>query len=79
MVKNPPGYYLVSDRSGVAVPFGDEKTLLEAATRYGVEYIIIEVDHPNGLANLYKNPESHPSELDYLSSIEGTHIFRVKR
>jgi hypothetical protein len=79
MVKNAPGYYLVSNRPGVAIPYGDEKTLVEAATRYGVSYILLEADHPEGLQSLYENPEKHPFELDYLLSIDGTLIFELKR
>jgi len=78
MVKNSPGYYLISNRPGIAIPFGGENTLVEAAARYGARYIILEFDHPKELTYLYQNPEDHPPELEYLLSLDGTHIFRVK-
>lgn len=79
MVKNAPGYYLVSDRPGVAIPYGDENTLVEVASRYEVRYILLESDHPKGLRALYENPELPPAELEYLSAVDGTYIFGMKR
>ena len=34
MVANPPGFYLASGNPAIAVPDGDENTLLTVARRY---------------------------------------------
>ncbi len=42
MVANPPGFYLASGNPAIAVPDGDEHTLLTVASRYGAKYLVLE-------------------------------------
>jgi hypothetical protein len=56
-VNNPPGFYLASGRQAVVVPEGDEETLRMVALRYGVQWIILEANHPLGLNSLYADPK----------------------
>jgi hypothetical protein len=76
LVNNPPGYYLASGRISLAIPDGNPQVLLDVAHRYQVEYVILESDHPQGLIELYLEPEANP-EFILLWSDDNTHIFRV--
>jgi len=78
MVVNPPAYLAYTQRSAVAIPDGTSVTVLEVAARYGARYLLLEESHPDGLDALYKNPQTAPSGLTYLATVEGTHIFRVE-
>jgi hypothetical protein len=76
LVNNPPGYWVASGRRAAAIPAGDEAASLAAARRYGAGYILLEGNHPAGLAPLYRDPGDRPG-LDYLFTFEGTHVFRI--
>ena len=74
MVGNPPGFYAVSGRSALAVPNGDEATVLAVAKRYGVRYLLLEKDHPRGLDEIYLSPAGVPG-LRYMATLATTHVF----
>jgi hypothetical protein len=76
MVINPPGYINVSGRSAIAIPDGNEDTLLRAAQQYQSRYLLLEIHHPRGLDDLYQNPIDQPG-IKYLDTIATTHIFLV--
>lgn len=78
MTTNPPGYFAHTKRSAIAIPDGEIPMLLEVAERYNAKILILEKDHPNGLDDLYANPETHPGGLEFLTTTEGTHIFIIK-
>ena len=77
MVNNPPGYYLASNRTAVVIPYGHPGILLEVAERYQIRFIILEHNHPSQLAYLYMNPSQLP-ELNWLATLEGTHILEIR-
>lgn len=74
LVNNPPGFYLASGRSSIAIPDGDIASLLAVARRFGGRYLLLEPSHPRGLEELYQNPGDRPG-LRYLTSLDGVHIF----
>jgi hypothetical protein len=74
MVNNPPGFYLASGRSAVVIPFGDEQMLKEAASRYGVRYLVLEVNNSGHLSRLYLSPASYPG-FRYLTSVGQARIY----
>jgi hypothetical protein len=76
MVNNPPGYFVATGRPAIVVPNGDIHSTLAAAQRYDANYLILESNHPQGLNDLYQNPIDLPG-LDYLYSLENTHIFKL--
>ena len=78
MVKNPPGYYIVSERRAIVIPDGDPQALLAAGTRYGARYIVLESDHTQFLDDLYRDPHQKIPGLAYLFSLENTAIFEIK-
>ncbi len=76
MVRNPPGYYLMTGRSAIVVPYGDEAAMAAVAGRYGARYLVIESAGASGpIEAVYKNQSSQ--HFPYLGNIDGTHIFRV--
>lgn len=78
MVNNPPGYFLHAGRPAIGVPNGDIDTLRAAAVRYHARYLLLEKDRfAAGLDGLYAQPEAY-SGLEYLETIDGTHIFRFQ-
>jgi hypothetical protein len=52
-VNNPPGFYLSSQRGSVVIPNGGEAVLHQVIDRFAVEWVILDVNHPEGLADLY--------------------------
>jgi hypothetical protein len=76
MVNNPPGLYVATRWSSLAVPDGTEETVVTVAQRFGAAYFLLDENHPAGLAKLYFEPKNVPG-LTYLNTIDGTHIFRV--
>jgi len=57
-VNNPPGFFLASGLPSVAIPDGDPNTLHRAVEDFGVGWVILDANHPAGLASLYANPDS---------------------
>jgi len=48
MVRNPPGYYLMTGRSAIVIPYGDEASLLAAAKRFNARFVAIEAAGASG-------------------------------
>ena len=77
IVANPPGYYLATGRSTIAIPDGNEQISLLVARRFGADYLVLEKEGiPNGLNGLYNNPYQYP-DFNYLGELEGTRVFRI--
>lgn len=77
LINNAPGYYATNNRPAISIPNGDINNSLEVAHRYGGRYLLLEKDHPQGLADLYQNP-TDLSGLDYLLTFESAHIFFIE-
>ncbi|MBA4380528.1 MAG: hypothetical protein C0393_07640 [Anaerolinea sp.] len=78
IVANPPGYYLASGRSAVAIPDGDEQTVLQVAGRYGGRYLILEQGSlPRALEALYARPDRHPN-FRYMGEVEEARIYAIQ-
>jgi hypothetical protein len=76
MVNNPPGYSLVSGHSAIVIPDGDVDTLMQVAQRYQPRYLLLEINHPRGLDELYRYPADQPG-LTYVETVATTHIFVI--
>ena len=76
MINNPPGLYASTGRQSIVIPDGDLKTVLEAADEFNSRYLILEVNHPVGLDELYQYPASRGS-LEFLFTKAGIHYFRI--
>jgi 4-amino-4-deoxy-L-arabinose transferase-like glycosyltransferase len=57
---NPPGMYLASGAPSVMIPDGTPETLRAVTQRYGVRWVVLDANRPEGLATLYLDPESLP-------------------
>lgn len=76
MVRNPPGYYLMTGRSAIVVPFGDATSIAAAASRYGAKYLVIEAAGAAGPIEAVYNDTSS-QRFPYLGDIDGSHIYRI--
>ena len=77
MVRNPPGYYVMTTQPAVVVPYGDETTMYSVAARYRVKYVILEAAGAAGpIESIYNNKQSQ--HFSFMSEINGTRIFEVK-
>jgi len=77
IVRNPPGYYVMTGQPAIVVPYGDEGTLFDVATRYHAKYVILEAAGAAGpIKSIYDNLQSQ--HFSFMSEIDGTRIFKVK-
>jgi len=77
IVRNPPGYYMMTGRSAIVVPDGDEATMLAVAARYRARYLIIEAAGAAGpIKIVYDNKQSQ--HLLFLGELDSTRIFEIQ-
>ncbi len=57
---NPPGMFLASGAPSVMIPNGPPETLHAVVERYGVRWVVLDANRPEGLAALYLDPDSVP-------------------
>lgn len=77
IVRNPPGYFIATGRRAIALPFGDESTILEVAERYQAGYLVIEKDGTfQAIQDLYDEPKSNPSFV-YLGEVDEAKLYRI--
>jgi hypothetical protein len=60
MVNTPPCFYAQTGFSAVPVPAGTPTMLMDAADRFGVDYIILDSNTPEGLLSLFQGTASLP-------------------
>jgi hypothetical protein len=78
VVRNPPAYYIMTNRSAIPIPYGGLETLLAASRKYNARYVILEGDGtPKSLIDLYSYPDEF-SDFAYLGAIGDTHVLLVK-
>ena len=53
-INNPPGFYVSSTKGSVVIPDGGEAELQKVVDRFAVEWVVLDVNHPEGLADLYQ-------------------------
>ena len=77
MINNPPGYRYQGGGLSVVVPNAKLSLVLEAARKYGVDYLILDKNHPASLAELYANPTGQP-EFKLVKQFGQTLIFQLE-
>ena len=78
IVRNPPGYFLASNRLSVSLPFGDEETIKAVAEKFGARYLVLEDGGTfESIEDLYKQPQGNPSFV-YLGEVDGARIYRIE-
>ncbi len=79
IVRNPPGYNIVTDRPAIALPAGGFPALLAVAERYDAQYLVLEIlGTSEDLRELYLSPNSRP-EFKYLGEIDGNRLYEILR
>jgi hypothetical protein len=78
MVRNPPGYFIMTGQPAVVVPYGSTSSILAVARQFEVDYVILEAI---GVAGPIKQvyDDTHNPDLPYLGDIDGTRIFAIRR
>jgi hypothetical protein len=59
-INNPPGFYVSSQRGSVVIPYGGVAELHHVVDRFLVEWVVLDVNHPEGLADLYQGQVEVP-------------------
>jgi hypothetical protein len=59
MANNPPALYYFTNHPSVVVPNGGIDTVLAAAGRYGVKWVVVDANVPVGLIGLYTQADQH--------------------
>jgi hypothetical protein len=78
IVRNPPGYFISSGRPAIALPFGDEQTILQVAERYGAGYLVLEKGGTfETIQDLYDDPQSD-SAFVYLGEVDEAKLYRIE-
>ena len=78
IVRNPPGYFIAAGGPAVALPFGDESTLLAVATKFGASYLVLEKGGTfESIQDLYDEPRSNPSFV-YLGEVHEAKLYRIE-
>ena len=82
-INNPPGLYAHSRLPAVAIPNGQNEALRQVVDAYGVGWVVLEANHPEGLRSLHAEPESLAwlSLFDTLEDAAGepVYILQVRR
>ncbi|MCJ7735917.1 MAG: hypothetical protein MUQ10_01205 [Anaerolineae bacterium] len=78
MSGNPPAFWYHTSCSGVVVPNGGTETVLEAADRYGVEYVVLDENHPILLSELYAGESQHPRLVPLDVGADDVRVFSVQ-
>lgn len=58
ITKDPPGYYWATGRNAIALPDGNEDTLVALAKQFEAKYVIIDKDHPEGQNSIFNHATS---------------------
>ncbi len=77
IVRNPPGYYVMTGRPAIVVPYGNATTMANVATRYDAKYLVLEAAGVTGPIKTVYDDKQDP-HFDFLGEIDGTRIFRFQ-
>ena len=78
IVRNPPGYFIAAKRPAIALPFGDEATILAVAEKFNASYLVLEKGGTfESIQDLYDEPQSNPSFV-YLGEVNEAKLYRIE-
>jgi hypothetical protein len=78
IVRNPPGYFIASERPSIALPFGDESTILKAAEKFDARYLVLEKGGTfEAIQDLYDKPQGNSSFV-YLGEVNEAKLYRIE-
>lgn len=77
IVRNAPGYYLMTGRSAVSIPYGGEEAILAVAEQFDAYYLALEPEAAlEPIQDLFQNPDGS-SQFIYLGEYNDTRIYRI--
>jgi len=77
MVRNPPGYTMLTNRRTIVIPEGDISVLLSVADRYGGSYLVLEPQAAlPGIKDLYEQPDID-TRFIYLGEVDDIRLFSI--
>jgi hypothetical protein len=76
MVNNPPMFYYQTGLRSIVIPNGNVDTLVSAARQFGAQWIVLDVNRPAPLADLYADPSRDP-RLRWRVRFEGVNVLEV--
>jgi hypothetical protein len=78
IVRNPPGYYITSEHSAIALPFGDESTVLAVADKFDATYLVLEKGGTfESIQDLYDEPHNNPAFV-YIGEVNDAKLYRIE-
>jgi hypothetical protein len=78
IVRNPPGYFIFSGQPAIALPFGDESTILAIAEKFGAGYLVLEKGGTfESIQDLYQEPQNNPSFI-YIGEVNEAKLYRIE-
>jgi hypothetical protein len=78
IVRNPPGYFIFSGRSAVALPFGDKETILAVSEKFAARYLVLEEGGTyESIQDLFDDPNGNPC-FTYLGEVDGARLYRIE-
>jgi len=78
IVRNPPGYYINSGRTAIALPYGNESVILQVAERYGAGLMVLESGGTfESIQKLYDQPGDTEGFI-YLGEVDEAKLYRIK-
>jgi hypothetical protein len=77
IVSNPPGYYLQSGRPAIALPYGNQSVILQAAQKFGAGYLVLEQGATfEAIQDVYDHPQNY-SSFFFLGEVNGAKLYRI--
>ena len=77
MVRNPPGYYIMTGRAAIVVPYTDADGMLQAAQAFGADYLVIEEAGATGPIRAVYDDLNSP-HLEFIGEEDDTRLFRIR-
>ncbi|MFC2028516.1 hypothetical protein ACFLTX_01175 [Chloroflexota bacterium] len=77
IVRNPPGFFLATGLTAIAIPDGDEKTLLRVVDEFDADFLILEPSgFPQSLKKIYNgSPDDKSYKL--VDEMNGARLFLI--
>ncbi len=75
MIKNPPGWNLITRAPAVVIPDGGITAIRTAAEKFGATILVIDKDHPKALKDFFKGKEN-PVEMELILTMDDIKVYR---
>jgi hypothetical protein len=76
MIKNPPGWNLITSSPAVVIPDGGITSIRLAAKKFGATILIIDKDHPKALNDFFEGKEM-PPEMELILTLNDIKVYRL--